>query len=148
MSQATVPFPHPMVRAVDGVAAILDEVAGSEPMFLTTGEKERLLVSIERQIARLESLRARTLAAADDVAECHGARSPGAWLAHETRQDVPAGRRAQRLAHGLDRRWPQLAEAHADGSVSTAQVQVIGKALDDLPADLDDTIRSPAGAHL
>ena len=49
---------------------------------------------------------------------------------------------AQTLADGLDRRWPQLAEAYADGSVSTPQVQVIGKALDDLPPDLDDTIRA------
>ena len=69
MSQEAVPFSHPMVRAIDGVAELLDQVAGSDPMFLTTREKERVLVSIESQIARLESLRARTLAAADDVAE-------------------------------------------------------------------------------
>ena len=44
--------------------------------FLTTGEKEGLLVGLRRQIGRLEALEARTLAAAGDVADAHGTRHP------------------------------------------------------------------------
>jgi len=148
MSQAVVPFRHPLVRAVDEVAALLDSVAEAQPVFLTTGEKEAVLVGLRRQISRLKALEARTLAAAGDVAEEHGTRSAGAWLAHETRHDPAVGRAAQRLAEGLDQRWPLVAEAYAGGAVSTAQARVIGKALDDLPADLDPDLRTRAEQHL
>ncbi len=148
MSQAVVPFRPPLLRAVDGIGLLLDEVAGLDPMYLTTGDKEELLVALERQANRLASLTARALASAGDVADRHGTRHAGAWLAHETRQDPDAGRRAQRLAEGLDRRWPILGQAYAAGSVSTAQVRVIGAALDDLPSDLDPDLRTRAEEHL
>lgn len=148
MSQAVVPFRHPLVRAVGEMAALLDSVAEAQPVYLTTSEKEDVLVGLRRQINRLEALEAKSLAAAGDVAEGHGTRSTGAWLAHETRQDPPVGRTAQRFAEGLDQRWPVVAEAYAAGAVSTAQARVIGKALDDLPADLDPDLRTRAEQHL
>ena len=148
MSQSVAPFRPPLLRAVDGIGLLLDEVAELDPVYLTTGQKEELLVALERQTSRLASLTARTLAAAGDVAETHGTRHAGAWLAHETRQDPDAGRRAQRLAEGLDQRWPILGQAFSSGSVSTAQVRVIGAALDDLPADLDPDLRTRAEEHL
>ena len=148
MSQSVVPFRPPLLRAVDGIGLLLDGVAELDPLYLTTGEKEELLVTLQRQTSRLASLTARTLAAAGDVAETHGTRHAGAWLAHETRQDPDAGRRAQRLAEGLDQRWPILSQAFSSGSVSTAQVRVIGAALDDLPADLDPDLRTRAEEHL
>jgi hypothetical protein len=119
MSQTVVPFRHPLLRVVEEMGVLLDSVGGAQPGYLTTGEKEALLVGLRRQINRLEALEARTLAAAGDVAETHGTRSAGAWLAHEARQDPAAGRVAQRFADGLDQRWPVLAQAHAAGSVST-----------------------------
>ena len=148
MSQAVVPFPHPLLRMVDDLAALLDSVAEAQPVFLGTRDKETLLVGLRRQINRLEALEARTLAAAGDVADEHGTRSAGAWLAHETRQDPSAGRVVQRLAEGLDERWPVVAEAYAAGDVSTSQARVIGKALDDLPAALDPDLRTRAEQHL
>ena len=148
MSQAVVPFRHPLLRVVEEMSGLLDSVGQAQPAFLTTGEKETLLVGLRRQISRLEALEARTIAAAGDVAEAHGTRHAGAWLAHETRQDPAAGRVAQRFADGLDQRWPLVASAHWAGSVSTAQARVIGKALDDLPADLDPDLRARAERHL
>jgi Domain of unknown function (DUF222) len=148
MSQSVVPFRPPLLAAVDEIGLLLDEVADLDPMYLTTSQKQELLVAVERQTSRLAALQTRTLAAAGDVAEAHGTRHAGAWLAHETRQDPPEGRSAQRLAEGLDQRWPILAQAYAAGSVSTAQTRVIGHALDDLPADLDPGLRSRAEAHL
>ena len=148
MSQAVAPFRHPLVRAVEDASALLASVADSQPAYLTVAEKEQLLTTATRLVAQTEALRARTLAVAGDVAEEHGTRSAGAWLAHETRQDGPVGRRMQRLAEGLDQRWTILAGAYAAGDVSTAQVQVIGNALDDLPADLDHDLRIRAEEHL
>jgi hypothetical protein len=148
MSQAVVPFRPPLLRAVDDVAAALDSVADAQPTFLMTLEKETLLVALRRQVSRLEALEARVLAAAGDIADAHGTRSAGAWLAHETRHDPADGRRAQKLADGLDARWPMVATAYAAGSVSTAQVRMIGTALDDLPADLDPDLRARAEEHL
>ena len=147
MSQSVAPLRPPLLRAVDGIGLLLDEVAELDPMYLTTGQKEELLVALERQASRLASLTAKTLATAGDVAETHGTRHAGAWLAHETRQDPDAGRSAQRLAEGLQR-WPILGHAYAAGSISTAQVRAIGAALDDLPADLDPDLRTRAEEHL
>jgi hypothetical protein len=148
MSQSVVPFRPPLLRAVDEIALLLDEVAELQPTYPTTGQKQELLVAVEQQSSRLAALKARTLAAAGDVAEAHGTRDAGAWLAHETRQDPAEGRSAQRLAEGLDQRWPIVATAYAAGSVSTAQAQVIGRALDDLPSDLDPELRTRAEEHL
>jgi Domain of unknown function (DUF222) len=147
MSQSIVPFRPQLLRAMDGIGLMLDEVAEFDPTYLTPGQKEELLVALDRQASRLAHLTVKTLSTAGDVAEVHGTRHPGAWLAHETRQDPDAGRRAQQLADGLQR-WPILDEAYAAGSVSTAQVRVIGKALDDLPADLDPDLRARAEEHL
>jgi Domain of unknown function (DUF222) len=148
MSQSVVPFRPPLLRAVDEIGRLLDEVAELDPRYLTTGEKEELLVALDRETNRLDALETRTLASAGDVAEAHGTRHAGAWLAHQTRQDPGEGRRVQRLAEGLDRRWPSLARAYAAGSASTAQVAVIGRAVDDLPADLDPELRVRAEQHL
>jgi hypothetical protein len=148
MSQAVVPFRHPLLRVVDDMAALMDSVAEAQLVYLSTRDKETLLVGLRQQISRLEALEARALAAAGDVADEHGTRSAGAWLAHETRQDPPVGRAAQHLAEGLDQRWPVVAVAYAAGDVSTAQARVIGKALDDLPADLDPDLRTRAEEHL
>lgn len=148
MSQAVASFRHPLLRVVDGVAALLDSVADSNPAFLSEADKEELMVGLQTQVGRIEALRARTLAVADDVAEQRGSGSAGAWLAHRTHQDGSVGRRWQRLAEGLDRRWPVLAEAYAAGAVSTDQAHVIGRALDDLPDDLEPDLRTRAEEHL
>ena len=147
MSQSVVPFRPQLLRALDDIGELLDEVAAFDPTYLTAGQKQELLVALDRQANRLARLTARTLSTASDVVERHGTRHAGAWLAHETRQDPEAGRSAQRLADGLQR-WPILDEAYAAGSVSTAQVRTIGAALDDLPADLDPGLRSQAEEQL
>jgi len=148
MSQAVASFRHPLLRVVDGVADLLDSVVDSQPAFLSEADKEELLLGLQTQIGRIESLRARAVAAADDVAEHRGTRSAGAWLAHQTHQDGPVGRRWQWLADGLEQRWPILALAYAAGTASTEQAHVIGRSLDDLPQDLDPDLRTRAEEHL
>ena len=50
---------------------------------------------------RLEELRLRVLATADDVAAEHGARDAAAWVAHESGLDRGESRRSLRLAEAL-----------------------------------------------
>jgi hypothetical protein len=45
---------HPLLRALSAVDAALDEVAALDPVFLPTGDKERALVAVQRELARLE----------------------------------------------------------------------------------------------
>ena len=148
MTQAIAPLPHPMVRCLQEVADAVDGVAGSDPIYLTTEAKGEVLAGLTRQIARLEGLRLSVLAAAGDVADEAGARSPGAWLAHEGRLHPGDGRRLQRLADALDDRWPAVQAALSAGDMSVPQAEVVVASLDDLPGDLDPDLRVRAEAHL
>src|SRR5262245_27206235 len=105
MSMSVPMAERPLVRALARVDAALDDVAELDPSFLSTGEKERALVGVQRELARLEGLRLQLVSAAGDVAEEHAARSAGVWLAAETRHDAAQGVRDQRVAELLDR-WP------------------------------------------
>jgi len=86
---------------LDTTKSVTDSLRGSLDSTMSK------IFGLRRQISRLEALEARTLAAGD-VADEHGTRSAGAWLAHETRQDPSAGRVVQRLAEGLDERCRSL----------------------------------------
>ena len=144
MSQAAIPFQHPLQRCAAAVAAAVGEAAESSPIYLSTEAKAEVLVSLSRAIARLEGLRLAVVAAAGDVAETDGARSAGAWLAHRARLERPEGRRLQALAEALDERYPVLAGALLAGEVSRPQAEVIATALDQLPADLERGLRGEA----
>jgi Domain of unknown function (DUF222) len=139
---------HP-VRACAGViASALDQVADVDPMYMTTPDKATALVELTRLSARLEGLRLRVLASADDVALDSGARSAAAWLAHHARTDIGPAISDGRLAGSLESRWLQVRDALAAGTLHAAQARVIVRALEDLPADLAPDVRRQAEAHL
>jgi hypothetical protein len=98
---------HPLLRALSSVDAALDDVAELDPAFLPTRDKERALLAVQRELARLEGLCLELLDSAADVADGHAARSAGVWLAAETRSGVHEGARSQRLAESLAR-WPEV----------------------------------------
>ena len=148
MSQSTVPLPHPLVRCVRGIGAVLDRVEGADPVYLTAEEKAEALTGLTSEIARLEGLRAAVLAVADDVAGSGGVRSAGAWLAHTSRLDPAEGRRLQRLADALDGRYATTGAALRSGVVSREQASVIVAALDELPSGVGAGIRERAEARL
>ncbi|QZY29745.1 HNH endonuclease signature motif containing protein [Nocardioides coralli] len=148
MSQSTVPFPHPYLGCVAAVAAAVDGVVGANPVFLSSAAKAEVLLGLSEQVARLEGLRLAVLAAAGDVAEEHGARTAGAWLAHQARLERPEGRRLQRLAEALDQRWSVVAAALLAGEVSRAQAEAIVAALEALPGDLDPELLGRAETRL
>ncbi|KRF06456.1 hypothetical protein ASG88_20120 [Nocardioides sp. Soil777] len=84
------------------------------------------------------------MAVADEVTEEKGDRDVAAWCQRELLVDRGAARRDMTLAGALERRWTVLAQAHRVGDVSTAQADVVARALDDLPDDTPSDIRAEA----
>lgn len=148
MSQQAVPLQHPLERCVATVSAALADAVGSSPTYLSTSAKRRVLTALSRQIAQLEGLRLAVVAVAGDVADEDAARSAGAWVAVDARLEGREGRRLQKLAEALEGRYGVLASALVEGEVSRPQAEVIVKALDALPADLDVGLRGEAERHL
>jgi len=79
--------PHPVLALADTLDAALKGVADLDPGFMRTADKEQALTRLTALGGRLEELRLRVLAAADDVAAEHGARDAAAWVAHESGLD-------------------------------------------------------------
>jgi hypothetical protein len=119
--------------------------------YLTGSEKRTALLDLTGTLAQLEELRLRVLAAGQslgDVAEADGARDAAAWLAHHARVDPGRARWLGRLATALDGKYPALRAALAEGRVDLAQADVIARALDDLPDDLDRDVLHRAEERL
>lgn len=138
---------HPVLESLTAIDLALADVAEVDPMFLATPDKRSALVQVCAAEQRLQELKLRLLAAADDVAEAEGARDAGAWLARRTRQDPVEGRRQLRLARALEAH-PVAASALREGSASVAQVITVLRAVAELPADLDPAVRARAEGHL
>jgi hypothetical protein len=139
---------HPVRTCAQVIGSALDEVADVDPTYMTTTDKAASLLELTSLSARLEALRLRVLATADDVALDAGARSAEVWLAHHTRTDVGPALSDGQLAESLKSRWQLVREALAAGSVHAAQARVISRALDELPPDLDPEVRRQAEAYL
>ncbi len=105
MSTLTHTGSHPVLACVDAIAEALDEVAGVEPVFMTTEQKQTALIELTKLSSRMESLKLRVLAAADDIAVETGARSTAAWLADTTRDHHGTVLRSARLAVAVDGRY-------------------------------------------
>ena len=147
MTTSPAPYEHPLLAAAREVGRVLDEAAGSNPTFLSPGEKHALLVELTWSLGRLAGLRARTLATSDDLAAETGSRDAAAWLAVETRTSRREAMRDSRLGTSLGR-WPQVAAAVAAGAVTWEQADVVMGALEALPASLERELVTRAEAHL
>jgi hypothetical protein len=139
---------HPILAAVAALAAVLDDVAEAEPVYLAASEKAEALRALVVLESRVTALRLRVMATADDVAELTGARDVAAWLSQHTLTEPDAARADERLARSLDRRWQGVAEALAAGRCSVAQSAVIVRALEDLPARVGQQVIEDAEATL
>jgi len=140
--------PHPVLACAATIGAALKDVADIEPAFMRTAEKADALLALSRIETEVTALRLRIMAAADDVAEETGARDVAAWLAHQTHASPRSCRAELHLAAALDARWTRLGAAVADGVVSIAQAEVIARALDELPDDLDPDLLVKAEVYL
>lgn len=134
---------HPIIECATDLAASLKDVAGVEPAFMTTSEKEAALLALTQARSQLEALSMRVLAAADDVGEAHGLRDASAWLAVRTRSTRRATRRDLVLGQTLERHAP-VAEALASGDLRTEQARVVVEAIEALPDRITDEVRDQA----
>ncbi len=137
-----------MVAAAAALESALKDVADVDPAFMRTADKKVALIGLDRAASQLEELRLRVLGAAEDVAMEDGARDAAAWLAHWTRSDRGQTRRDLRLARALDSRWHRTARALREGDANPAQAEVIVRAVEELPGDLDAEVMAQAESRL
>ncbi|MBM7515170.1 HNH endonuclease signature motif containing protein [Nocardioides nitrophenolicus] len=147
MSAAVLTAPHPIVGCAAELSAVLARVGQVQPVFMSVAEKESALVGLARVEAQVAELKARVLAAGEDVAVAHGARDVAAWLAQATRSDPAPVRAELRLARALEQRVV-VAAGMRSGEVSPAQARVIARAVAELPAGLGPELATRAEATL
>ena len=126
---------HRIQATITALDAALKDAADANPVFLSTQEKAAAVLELGRIETRVEELRLRVLAVAQDVADEVGARDPGTWLVAQEIADSPAARRQLRLAQALEAH-PVVRAGLAEGRFTIEHAQVIIQALEDLPNDL------------
>lgn len=132
--------------------AALDRLADSPAWAMTPAEQAEALVELSRLGARVTELRWRVLAAADrnEIGAPDGSTSTAAWLARATGETRARTNGELRGALALDD--PAFAvtrAAFAAGRLTEAQVWVIVRALEDLPAgEVGPEQRVAAQEHL
>jgi hypothetical protein len=141
---------HPIARFGARVHAVLDDLADTAAWSMTPAEQRTALVALARAEAPIGELRLRVLAAADraDIAAQSAATSTGAWLAEHTRTTRSQAHADLHLAQALDGRCRATRAALAAGALNPAHARVIVRALDQLPDDLDPTVRERAEKQL
>lgn len=139
--------PPVLLRVVEAADDQLTSVAGSDPTFLSVLEKEELLLHLAHLRDQVEGLLVDTLAVAGDVADEHGAKSAGAWLATVIHDGGGVTGRLQRLATETER-YPELREALRVGRVSVKHAEVIVLAVDAFGPEVPVAVRDEAVAHL
>jgi hypothetical protein len=138
---------HPILGCAADVSAAVKSVAGVEPAFMSTPDKEAALVALTAARSQLEALTMRVLAAADDVAEAHGAARSADWLAAETRTTRCTARAELELGQALERH-PQVATELSSGHLRSDQAKAIVQAVEALPDRVTDEIRAEARSVL
>ena len=134
---------HPIIECATDISSSVKAVAGVEPTFMGTTEKEAALVALAEARSRLDALTMRVLATSDDIAEAHGLRDAAVWLAVETRTTQRAARRDLALARSLSAH-AFVADALMSGALRTEQAKAIVDAVDALPATVEEATRDLA----
>ncbi len=140
---------HRVSGAVAGMHAVLDQVADASVWSLDAPATATTLAELQRLANRVAELQARVLAHADhtQVGDHTGATSTANWLAHHTKLTRREAHRQTRLATSLET-YEQTRVALAEGRLHVEQAEVILRALDELPDDLDQDLKDEAELHL
>lgn len=140
---------HPLLACADNLDEALRSVAEVDPAYLPANDRREALLRFSELAGRLEELRLRLVAGADEVAKADGHAGVASWLAQHRRTDRRVEAADVRLARALEQRWSQVAAALRDGAVNPAQARVIVASLEDLPeSDVPDEVLERAEAHL
>ena len=121
---------HQIQATITALDAALKDAADANPVFLSTQEKAAAVVELGRIETRVEELRLRVLAVAQDVADEVGARDPGTWLVAQEIADSPTARRQLRLAQALEERpvvrpgWPKADSASSTPRSSSGPLRI------------------------
>ena len=149
----------PLAERVDPVhgfagraLAALDGLADAPGWAMTPDEQAEALVELSVLAARVTELRWRVMAAADrsEIGAKDGSTSTAAWLSRRTRENRTQTNGDLRGARALEEpRFAVTRAAFATGSLTTDQVWVIIRAVEDLPAgEVTDEQRVTAQEHL
>ncbi|WP_205471957.1 HNH endonuclease signature motif containing protein [Nocardioides sp. SYSU D00038] len=148
-SPHTTRYRHRVTRAVTDARGVLDEVRDL-PLWsmdaTETGHALTELAKLKSQVAALE-LRVARHAQTQKVEAASGATSTAAWLAVATRATRRDASRTMRLAEQLDT-MPVVAQALGRGELLLEQAEVIARAIDKLPDDVDAAVREQAQVKL
>jgi hypothetical protein len=130
----------PVTEGVARVHAVLDEV-DTDAVGPVSG---RDVAEVDRAIARMEALKLRLVAAADqqDAGARAGMSGTSAWLAAHTRSWGGKAAADVSLATALEESLPVTKQALADGQLSTAHASVIAGTTSRLPETLTDEERT------
>jgi len=141
--------PHRVTTAIAGVRSELASVTDAPVWSMDATETTATLAEIQSAKAQLAELEARLLVHADrtDLAGQAAASSTARWHAHATTTTRAAAHRLMWVAHELDSH-ETTRDALASGRVNAEQVEVILRALDALPADVDADVVERAEQHL
>ncbi|WP_085872104.1 MULTISPECIES: HNH endonuclease signature motif containing protein [unclassified Nocardioides] len=141
---------HPVSAAVARLHDVVDEVAETPMWSMDPDETAATLIACTELEARVAELKLRVAAHADEAAvgEASGATSTAVWWAHATNQTRREAIRQMSLATALSNGHEPVRVALAAGDVLVEQAQVIVRAVEQLPADLDQTLVERAEAHL
>ncbi|WP_343061570.1 HNH endonuclease signature motif containing protein [Nocardioides luti] len=147
-SQTTAPQ-HAIARAVAAMDEQVDNVLDAPVWSMSDDEAAAALVGLTRLISRITELEARVAvhASSVEVGSSVGATSMQAWWATQTSQTHRSTAAKIHLAEALGR-WHLVRQAVSSGALLTEQAQVIVRALDDLPEDVDPETRVLAEKHL
>lgn len=140
---------HPLAEAVARLHSTLDEVAQTATWSLDQTTTADLLGDLARAHSRFAELQARVLSHAEEVAvhERWAAPSVAVWLANATTATKHDAVRQTRFAAALSR-YDELRRALAAGDLNLEQAQVVARALDELPDDLEPSVRRKAEVEL
>ena len=140
---------HPLAEAVARLHSTLDEVAQTAAWSLDQTTTADLLSDLARAQSRFAELQARVLSHAETVAvhERSAAPSVAVWLANATTATKRDAVRQTRFAAALSR-YDELRRALAAGDLNLEQAQVLARSLDELPEDLEASVRREAEVEL
>lgn len=133
--------PTAVAEGVRAVHAAIDLCAGVEE--LSGYAASRLLVDVDRAVARLQSLRLGLVSVVDkaDLAAQSGMTGTAAWLAARSRTDGGTAARDTKLAAALDGGLGATRAALAQGDLTPDHARVIARAMDQLPPGIGDDER-------
>jgi len=140
------PGTHLVLAGVRQVHELLDQLLGPAEVGLGALGDEQLETAVTewtRVITRVEALQLKLVSSADSaqVAAAEGMTGTDAWLASRTRSDRAKAAGTLRLAGALSRGCAVTGAALDAGELSSEHAQVIVRATEQLPADLDDADR-------